>query len=359
MCDLRSVSSGSTLTFRGEQSVGQGEIAVGTERRTGLLAASCYRVTFTATQRLDLPEYLGSTLRGAFGRAFRQLACPSRLDEPCPIPYECPYHLIFESSPPPDSDALRTHEEIPRPFVIAPEWRLGAAGPAERLVYEPGQELSFGLVLIGRAQEFFPHFVVALREMDRIGRGRQAIELARIEAVDPRGEAARIVYDARDNVVRGAGSPVTLDDCAREAPGVEQATIEFVTQTRLKHEGAWAPVPEFHIVFRRLLGRLSSMARFHCGGPLDIDFKGMIDRAHEIRLVRNETRWVSWSRYSSRQEKKMQWEGLVGAATYEGDLAPFWPYLRFGQYVHVGHGATFGLGKYQINREQNCACPCA
>jgi hypothetical protein len=50
-----------------------------------------------------------------------------------------------------------------------------------RLVYEPGQELSFGLVLIGRAQEFFPHFVVALREMDRIGRGRQVIELARIE----------------------------------------------------------------------------------------------------------------------------------------------------------------------------------
>jgi hypothetical protein len=345
--------------MRGEQSVGQGEIAVDREKRAGVLGARCYRVTFTAAQKLDLPEYLGSTLRGAFGRAFRQLACPSRIDEPCPIPHECPYHLIFESSPPPDSDALRTHEEIPRPFVIAPEWRLGAAGAAERLVYEPGQELSFGLVLIGRAQEFFAHFVVALREMDRIGRGRQAIELARIEAanagrlcgINPWGEAARIVYDARDNVVRGAASPVTLDDCAREVPGAERATIEFMTQTRLKHEGSWARVPEFHIVFRRLLGRLSSMARFHCGGPLDIDFKGMIDRAREIRLIRNETRWVSWSRYSSRQEKKMQWEGLVGKVTYERDLAPFWPYLRFGQYVHVGHGATFGLGRYRASED--------
>ncbi|MGH7934313.1 MAG: CRISPR system precrRNA processing endoribonuclease RAMP protein Cas6 [Candidatus Binataceae bacterium] len=310
------------------------------------LSASCYRVTFTAAQRLDLPEYLGSTLRGAFGRAFRTLACPSRIDEPCPIPSQCPYHLIFESSPPPGSDALRTHEEIPRPFVIASEWKLLPEERVSRLVYESGQELSFGLVLIGRAQEFFPHFVVALREMDRIGRGRRAIELARIEAIDPRNNSARIVYEARDNVVRGAGSPLTLEDCARESCPPGPVTIEFLTQTRLKHEGSWARVPEFHIVFRRLLGRLSSMARFHCGGPLDVDFKRMIDQAHEIRLIRNDTRWVSWSRYSSRQDKKMQWDGLVGTATYEGDLTPHWPCLQFGQHIHVGHGTTFGLGRY-------------
>lgn len=326
----------------------ESQISLDGEKRARSLAASCYRVTFTAARRLDLPEYLGSTLRGAFGRAFRALACPSRIGEPCPIPSQCPYHLIFESSPPPDSDALRTHEEIPRPFVIAPEWRLAPESHDARLVYEPGQELSFGLVLIGRAQEFFPHFVVALREMDRIGRGRRAVELARIEASDLWNTPTRIVYDARDNVVRGKGSPLTLEDCAREPSPHGLVTIEFVTQTRLKHEGSWARVPEFHIVFRRLLGRLSSMARFHCGRPLDVDFKGMIDRAHEIRLVRNDTRWVSWSRYSSRQDKKMQWDGLVGAAAYEGNFASFWLYLRFGQYVHVGHGCTFGLGRYCI-----------
>jgi hypothetical protein len=253
------------------------------------LSASGYRVTFTAVQHLDLPEYLGSTLRGTFGRAFRALACPSRIGDPCPIPSQCPYHLIFESSPPPDSDALRTHEEIPRPFVIAPEWRLAPEGREVRLVYEPRQELSFGLVLIGRAQEFFPHFVVALREMDRIGRGRRAIKLTRIEASDLRDTTStRIVYDARDNIVRGTGSQLTLEDCASERCPHGPVTIEFVTQMRLKHEGSWARVPDFHILFRRLLGRLSSMARFHCGVTLDVDFKGMIDRAREIHLVRND-----------------------------------------------------------------------
>ena len=136
------------------------------------LSLARYRVTFCARERLDLPAYLGSTLRGAFGRAFRSLACPSRINEPCSIPSECPYHLIFESAPAPGSDALRTHEEIPRPFVIVPEG--GFCRSEGHSMFEPGDTICFVLALIGRAQEFFPHFVVALREMDRIGRGRRA-----------------------------------------------------------------------------------------------------------------------------------------------------------------------------------------
>lgn len=30
------------------------------------------------------------------------------------------------------------------------------------------------------------------------------------------------------------------------------------------------------------------------------------------------------------------------------DLAPFWPYLVFGQWAHVGKDATFGLGRYRL-----------
>jgi CRISPR/Cas system endoribonuclease Cas6 (RAMP superfamily) len=311
-----------------------------------LLAVAVYRLTFVARERLDLPAYLGSTLRGAFGRAFRAVACPAPPGERCPVRTECPYHSIFESSPPPGSTALRTHDEIPRPFVIAPEWRPDDA-EGSRNIFNPGGEFSFGLSLIGRARDFFPYFVVAFREMDRLGRGRRAVELARIEADDPRGDR-RVIYDAAENVVRGAAEPLTLDDCARIAPPPGRFAIEFVTQTRLKHEGGWARAPRFEIVFRRLLGRLSSMARFHCGAPLDLDFKAMIEAARAVRMVRNDTRWVRWERYSSRQDRRMQWDGLVGTAVYDGPAAPFWPYLKFGEHIHVGHAATFGLGKIGI-----------
>ena len=73
-------------------------------------------------------------------------------------------------------------------------------------------------------------------------------------------------------------------------------------------------------------GRLSSLARFHCGGPLDLDFRSLIAQAQQVRLVNDETRWMAWTRYSARQDRRMEWEGLVGAATYEG---------------------TFGLGGYR------------
>src|SRR5581483_5468919 len=84
--------------------------SAGTMKNADALAASRYRVSFIAVEALDLPFYLGSTLRGAFGHAFRRVACPA-LYGACPIPAQCPYHLIFETSPMPGSEALRTHEE--------------------------------------------------------------------------------------------------------------------------------------------------------------------------------------------------------------------------------------------------------
>jgi hypothetical protein len=104
------------------------------------LVLTRYRVTVEALERLQLPAYLGSTLRGAFGHAFRTLCCPGRPGEPCPAPASCPYHLVFETAPPPDATALRTHEEIARPFVLA----APPAGPRD---YPPGSE---GAIANGR-----------------------------------------------------------------------------------------------------------------------------------------------------------------------------------------------------------------
>lgn len=311
---------------------------------TPLLSLARYRITFAAREPLDLPAYLGSTLRGAFGRAFRILACPARREEPCPIPDSCPYHVVFETAPPPGSDALRTHDEVPRPFVIAAPPPAAAAR-----TWPAGSEVSFDLSLIGRARQFFPYFVVALREIDRVGRGRRAVGLQRVELVDPlRGEAAR-VHDAADNLVRSHDGAVTLADCAEvPCPAGGRIRVRFLTQTRLTHDGAVARRPEFQILFRRLLGRLSSLARFHGGGPLEIDFRGLIERAQAVRLVQDDTRWTTWARYSTRQDRRMEWEGIAGTAVYEGDLSPFWPYLVFGQWTHVGKGATFGLGAYRV-----------
>ena len=43
--------------------------------------------------------------------------------------------------------------------------------------------------------------------------------------------------------------------------------------------------------------------------------------------------------------------GLVGTAAYEGDFAEFLPWLLWGQLVHVGKNATFGLGRIGVSFE--------
>jgi hypothetical protein len=90
----------------------------------GSLALARYRVTLEALEPLDLPDYLGSTLRGASGVAFRRLCCLGRIDAPCPAPASCPYHLVFETAPPPGSEgALYEGDFSPFwPYLVFGQW---------------------------------------------------------------------------------------------------------------------------------------------------------------------------------------------------------------------------------------------
>jgi hypothetical protein len=58
--------------------------------------------------------------------------------------------------------------------------------------------------------------------------------------------------------------------------------------------------------------------------------------------------YLDWQRYSNRQERKMDFGGLLGTVELDGDLAPLAPLLRTAEVVHVGKGATFGLGKLEL-----------
>ena len=82
-----------------------------------------------------------------------------------------------------------------------------------------------------------------------------------------------------------------------------------------------------------------------------MDFKGLIEKAKEIRQTATDITWFDWKRYSTRQEEWMSLGGVTGTVSYEGKVAEFLPFLRLGEYVHVGKGTSFGLGKYEILKE--------
>ncbi len=105
----------------------------------GAPAVSRYGVTLAAKQPLDLPPYLGSTIRGALGSVLRRLSCPAGSGGRCVIPGGCPYHQLFDVSLPPGFAALSGFGEIPRPFIIAPP----ANGGTARRVLALGERLAF------------------------------------------------------------------------------------------------------------------------------------------------------------------------------------------------------------------------
>ena len=126
--------------------------------------------------------------------------------------------------------------------------------------------------------------------------------------------------------------------------------LNFLTPTRLKFEGRLSPKLEFHILIRNLLRRISLLSYFHCENELDLDFKAIIQKAEEVRVEKSNLTWFDWERYSNRQDTTMKMGGFIGSITFEGNFEPFMPFLSLGEYIHVGKGTSFGLGKYKVIR---------
>jgi hypothetical protein len=336
-----------------------------------------YRLTYRVIRPVAFEGYLGSVLRGTFGARLRWISCPSRTAPcvGCEWRTRCAYAYVFETPVPEGAERLRTHQDIPRPFVIE-------APPPGALRLVPGDQFSVGLVLLGRAVDYLPHFILAFREIDRFSQGPGAGPGANVRLeefavarggfgwrVDAAGEAVsdaaraepspdEVVWRAADPRRVAGGTVLTGRQIIARAPagvaesagndGLRALAITFQTMTRLKHEAGYARHPEFHILVRSLLRRVSNLLYFHGGIDLGVDFRDLIARASQVSLTHDGTRWQDWTRYSSRQGAAMDLGGFVGEARYAGELDGFLPLLLLGEYVHVGKNATFGLGRMRV-----------
>ncbi len=307
-----------------------------------------YRFSLEALDDLHFPPIKTSALRGGFGHVFKKMVCqqPQRCQEYCERGNLCPYGYIFETAPPDESQVLRNFSEVPRPFIIS--------SPADhRALIPAGEHFSFDLTLIGYGINFLPYFIVVFRELGRQGLGqmRGRYRLAKIEAVRPWGGAGETILDAADELVVGVDLSFSTDRISDRITefSANHISLRFLTPTRLKHDQHWVMSgPAFAILINKLLGRISSLSYFHCGEKFEADFRGLIERAKNVKIVSNETSWQDWSRYSGRQKQRVDMGGLVGQVTYEGELRDYLHILALGELVHVGKGTVFGNGQYQI-----------
>jgi hypothetical protein len=245
------------------------------------------------------PGQAGNVVRGALGTILRRATGAED------------YARIFEPASKgagPEGAGPSGFADWPRPFVIR-------AASLDGLMLKPGDPFSFELNLFDTSNPALEHFTRAFAEW------------AHLVSVE---QAAVTV-----NLTPGSGP-------------VSRIRVKFQTPTELKTAGAVGTV-EFPVLLARARDRLSTLRSLYGAGPLDIDFRGLADRARSVKTVRCDLTRVAVNRRSSRTGQRHGIGGVIGTAEYEGDLAEGLPYLEAAHWTGVGRHCTWGNG--HINTE--------
>jgi hypothetical protein len=301
-----------------------------------------FRFKFVALEAVYFPEgKAGNILRGAFGSIFRRLACIPDCTEAktCEIAAECAYALAFE----PRQQWAETSgpsglADWPRPFVFR---ALHLDG--KRIV--PGAEFYFDVVLFEPPEKVLPYFVLAFRALAEAGigpaRGRAVLScVAELLTGVP-------VYDGK-RMQNCALSGLAFEFFGDAGESIDKLRVKFLTPTELKAAGELVDAPEFPVLLRRLRDRISNLRLLYQGGPLEVDFAALGKAAEGVRLSRRSLRRVEVERSSSRTRMSHPLGGFVGEVEYEGDLSPFLPYMRAGEWTGVGRQTVWGKGHFAI-----------
>lgn len=329
-----------------------------------------------------LPPFLGSTLRGAFGHALKQVACsiPHGDCRRCLLVERCAYPRIFETSQHKANGLLANGQAAPRPFIFVPP----APGPPQgvharddllrwRMGVSAGSSLSFGLTLIGDAIDDLPYVIYAIDLMARRGFGaeRAQFELERVDVVGS-DSSSQLVYRPGMGNVRlhpehklSLGTLVEYRMAQLSATQVhavaaaanggrwvrtrQDLTVRFLTPTRLRIKGELLETPSFSQLVSSLSVRVAMVVEGSRGDALNYDYKGMVEKAKEATAYNSTLRIISLERVTNRHQGKLSLDGFMGQVTFSHpEISDFLPLLAAGEILNVGSATAFGLGKYAL-----------
>ncbi|OEG00224.1 hypothetical protein BHF71_05795 [Vulcanibacillus modesticaldus] len=296
-----------------------------------------------------LPEYKGSTLRGAFGQSFKQIGCDcagAKHND------GCVYSYVFETKPIMNFQVINKSKDIPRPFVFETIYD-------PRTYFSPGERIYFSFTLYGKAIDYLPYFVVSLQEMGRYGLGkhRRRLYLRQIFQVNVNGDFENLVYDGTKykiysdwNYLLGA----EIVDHFNFDLNQDNVLIHFISPTRIKSKGNYInTAPSFEELIKAIIRRFSSIIFFHQDLSLQMDYSEFFKSASSVKLEEYKTNWLDWERYSNRQKDRIKLGGIVGKALYAGEVTEFIDWLAIAEWIHVGKNPVFGLGKIKVVQKLN------
>lgn len=278
------------------------------------------RLNFQATRGGMLPGYPGALWRSAMGMHLRAALCYTGLPRcaECPARRQCSYAYLMETPPPQDASLLAHYRDAPHPYVLLPHH----GGPTE-----PEQPASLDLKLFGGAIQH------------RAAVQRALVDAAR-EGLGPRESRVNFTLVGTEDLAIAPEPPPP-------PPGV-RIHLNTPLSLRVQEQYLRPQHLNFRHFFSTTLRRVTQMTEVHAGQPLTADFRALCNDAEKIPLSNLQLNWESAARYSARQRREVNISGMRGSFDVSGDLAPFWPWLWMGQWLHIGKHTVIGLGAYQL-----------
>lgn len=274
-----------------------------------------------------------------YAAACRSIACrwPERTCDTCSTQETCGWHLVFGQKLTSDPAALKRHQKPPLPFVFS--------FPMPGDVPEAHNEMVGGLVVIGQA---ISHLGLLLEGFAELLSGSSNPVPAEILQIACRDYQGSIQHSAGDLAVSRTGSlvPENLVIASTEgllesrAWGGSELRIRLLSPLRLLEDGRPVTRFDFSRFVRSVMRRVSSLSYYYGESELDCDYKEMSRQVDDVICT------DAHFRYLNLANKKMT--GIIGYGSFLGDFSLLLPFIVIGSYVHVGKGASFGMGAYEL-----------
>ena len=303
------------------------------------LSFSKYRFEFEAKDEISFFEFNGSAWRGLFGHSLRKTVCVTGMPncDNCLISSNCAYAYIFETSPGADADRMKKYSSVPHPFVLK--------NPMQQVI-QAGERFHLDMILIGKANQYLPYILQTFIKAGEIGIKKERIKFL------PRF-LSQFINDQWIQIWTETDSSIKFQkNEAGQIPFMpSEVKVNFITPVKIVHAGKQVKINEFNFshLFHSLSRRISMLAYFHDDVDFDLDFNALLEKADSIKIINKSLESVRWKRYSSRQKKIMEVNGIKGSLSVnlEGHQE-LWPFLWLGSQVHTGKLTSMGLGEYQI-----------
>jgi CRISPR-associated endoribonuclease Cas6 len=361
-----------------------------------------HHLLFTAqvVTPLMLDEHSGSALRGNLFQAVWERFCTNKASPSCA---ECILHTTCPVSAlvAPLREEHARGRDIPRPYIILPplvQYPMTDRGNEENQTsppasadvddsnrtipnrssshracpdgfalgemrrYGPGETLQFGITLFGSIVQLLPYLMLSINMLEAAGLGQRLSEnhgqrgrfhIMLVENYNPVTAERRTLYEKGQQLFQVPTISVTEQDICKRAEQLpdDRVTLTFLTPTRIVQREHLLRRALFAPIMHRLLERLMALENAYGEGASMTmeELWALVEQAEQIECIEDCTRWSDVKSYSNRQRRFTPIGGLVGKATFAGNLAQFREYLLWGELIHIGKSCVKGDGWYRID----------